>query len=50
MKDNDYQLIKKKLREYVNKILANTNCFRSDLLLNGRCLLLLLVGELWKGL
>ncbi|HHV8383359.1 TPA: hypothetical protein ACUPQ2_004871 [Escherichia coli] len=30
MKDNDYQLIKKELREYVNKIRVNTNYFRSD--------------------
>ncbi|EFH7212627.1 hypothetical protein GL131_25250, partial [Escherichia coli] len=30
MKGNDYQLIKKELREYVNKIRVNTNYFRSD--------------------
>lgn len=30
MKDNDYQLIKKELRKYVNKIRVNTNYFRSD--------------------
>ncbi|MDI1014436.1 hypothetical protein NEL60_23275 [Escherichia coli] len=30
MKCNDYQSIKKELREYVNKIRVNTNYFRSD--------------------
>ena len=50
MKCNDYQSIKKELREYVNKIRVNTNYFRSDFIAEWRCLLLFACwGALRKG-